>query len=375
MTIQIKATAIEHGGLKTPQLKKNILRNLMISGFALALMPNPTNAVTIKNQSPDMVVRKVAYGHLVARTLHVACYYKLFDTLQKGSKRAEEMVSGTTLKADIVKRMMRVLANHGIVTMDENEGFSLTDQSQLLVTTTPNSLQPAFAKEFDLKRWEAIGNIHKVLDNELNAFEQLNGASYYAYLEGNKDASQLFNNGMKNFSEGEDAQVASADIFKNFKTYCDIGGGTGGLISKVLQHHPEINAILLDLAEAVALCKIPNIEKVFGSFFEKIPPAEVYTIKRVLHNWKDNECITILTNTKTALTDKRKGRILVIEKVLPQKVDGSLLIDSDIVGIALGGRERTLGEFIDLGHKAGLDLEDQIVLSSGISILIFKSAS
>lgn len=72
----------------------------MISGFALALMPNPTNAVTIQNQSPDMVVRKVAYGHLVARTLHVACYYKLFDTLQKGSKRAEEMVSGTTLKAD-----------------------------------------------------------------------------------------------------------------------------------------------------------------------------------------------------------------------------------------------------------------------------------
>ena len=76
-----------------------------------------------------------------------------------------------------------------------------------------------------------------------------------------------------------------------------------------------------------------------------------------------------------ALTDKHKGRILVIEKVLPQKVDGSFLIDSDILGIALGGRERNLGGFIELGRKAGLDLEDQIVLPSGISIMIFKATS
>lgn len=331
--------------------------------------------MTIKDQSPDMNVRKVAYGHLAARVLHVACYYKLFDTLQKGSKHAEDMVSGTDLKADTVKRMMRVLANHGVVTMDENEQFSLPDQSQLLMSAAPNSLQPALAKEFDLKRWQAIGNIHKTLNNELNSFEQLYGQSYYAYLEEDKAASELFNKGMKNFSEREDEQVSKADIFKNFKVYCDVGGGTGGLMSKVLEHHPGIQGILLDLAEAIDLCTLPNVEKIAGSFFEKVPPAEVYTIKRVLHNWKDDGCVTILAHTKAALLDKEKGRILVIEKILPRKVDGSILIDSDIGGLAFGGRERTLGEFIALGRKAELGLEDQILLPSGVSILIFKSAT
>lgn len=369
-----KVRTMESYGLWSARLRKLVLRNLMASGFAFAILSGSGGAVAIRDQSPDVSIRKVAYAHLSARVLHLACYYKLFDSLQGGPKRAEEMVFGTQMKADTVKRMMRTLANHDVVTMDENEQFSLTDQSRLLVSTAPNSLQPAFAKEFDLKRWQAVGNIHLALTSEKGSFEQLFGQSYYDYLEADKDASELFNKGMKNFSEREDEQVAKADAFKGFKTYCDIGGGTGGLISRVLEQHSSIKGVLFDLPEAVAMCPLSNVTKIGGSFFEKVPPAEVYTIKRVLHNWKDDECVAILNNTKMALSDKQKGRILVIEKVLPQKVDGSFLVDSDVVGIALGGRERTLGEFIELGCKAGLDLEDQIALPSGVSILVFKFA-
>lgn len=373
MTMEINVRPMARAGLGSFGIWKVISRNLMTTGFILAAFSSPGGAVKIQDQSPDVSVRKVAYGHLSARVLHIACYYKLFDALQEGPKRAEEIVAGTQLKEDTVKRMMRVLANHGVVTMDEGERFSLNHQSQILVSTAPSSLQSAFAKEFDLKRWQAIGNIHLTLTHEEDSFGQLFGQSYYAYLEDNKDASDLFNKGMKNFSEREDEEVAKMDIFKKFRTYCDIGGGTGGLISRVLGKHPGIQGTLLDLPEAIDLCIVPNITKVAGSFFEKIPQAEIYTIKRVLHNWRDHECVTILTNTKVALSDQQKGRILVIEKVLPRKVDGSFLIDSDIVGMALGGRERTLGEFIDLGRKAGLELEDQIILPSGISIMVFKS--
>lgn len=369
---QIEVRMRDNHGLQNQQLGRSIAKSLMTVGFTFTLSSNPGGAVTIKDQRPDVSIRKVAYGHLSARVLHVACYYKLFDALQGSSKRAEEIVSGTGMKADTVKRMMRVLANHGIVTMDEDGKFSLNDQSRLLVSSAPNSLQPALAKEFDLKRWQAIGNVHKTLDNELDSFKQLYGQSYYAYLGENKEAAELFNKGMKNFSEREDEQVAKAAVFENFKVYCDVGGGTGGLISRILEQHPGMNGILLDLAKAIDLCTLPNVTKISGSFFEKVPPAEVYTIKRVLHNWKDDECITILANTKAALLDKEKGRILVVEKVLPSKVDGSILIDSDVVGLAFGGRERTLGEFIELGRKAELSLEDQILLSAGISILIYK---
>lgn len=329
-------------------------------------------AERIEKQSPSLLVRQVAYGHLAARALHTACYYKLFDALKGGPKLAEEMVVDTKNSASTVKRLMRVLANHNIVVMDEKERFSLNQNSQILVSTAPNSLQQAFAKEFDLKRWEALGNINLAMTQDVIPFDQMFSQSWYQYLEGNSEASDLFNKGMKNFSEQEDEQVSKTFSFKNFKVYCDIGGGTGGLLSLVLSQNPHMRGILFDLPDAVKGCTLPDVAKVGGNFFESVPSADIYTVKRVLHNWKDKECIKILTNTAKALSNKIKGRILVLEKVLPQQVDGSFLIDSDIIGMALGGRERTLGEFIKIGQGADLELEDVTILPSGISIMIFK---
>lgn len=318
-------------------------------------------------------IRKVGYGHLGARALHIAAYYKLFDTLEKGPKKAEQMVPRD--QSDAVKRLMRVLANHEIVGMDDQERFSLNNESRLLVSTQKGSLQPAMAKEFNLKRWEAIGNIHLLMEKDVSSFEQLFNESYYAYLAGNKEASEAFNQGMKNFSETEDAEVSGAFPFQDFKTYCDIGGGTGGLIMQILDKSPKLNASLLELQETLAQCKEPKFALAPGSFFraESIPSSEIYTVKRVLHNWKDPESVEILTNIRTKLSDLEKGRILVIERVVPITPDGTYLGDSDVIGMALGGRERTLEEFKNLGHKAGLELEKTLLLKTGVSILVFKS--
>jgi hypothetical protein len=349
---------------------------VVLTGFIVAL--SLVNCVSLKaakhieKQNTRLLVRQVAYGHLAARVLHTACYYKLFDTLQDGPKLAEEMVVNTQQSVSTVKRLMRVLANHKVVDMDEKGRFSLNQNSEMLVSTAPNSLQQAFAKEFDLRRWESLGKIHLAMNEDVIPFEQVFHQAWYEYLEGNAEASTLFNKGMKNFSEQEDEQASQISIFKNFKVYCDIGGGTGGLLSQVLHKNPHMKGILFDLPEAVKECTLPNVVKAGGNFFESVPSADIYTVKRVLHNWKDEECIKILTNIAKALSNKTDGRILVLEKVLPQQVDGSFLIDSDIIGLALGGRERTLGEFIKIGQGANLELEDAMILPSGISIMFFK---
>lgn len=319
-------------------------------------------------------IRKVGYGHLGARALHVAAYFKLFDTLQDGPKTAAEM-STPEQSADAVKRLMRTLANHQLVLMDENERFSLNDESRLLVSTADDSLQPAMAKEFDLNRWQAIGNIHQLLDKDIPAHEQVFGKSYYEYLTTNSEASQNFHKGMKNFSESEDTGVAEADLFKTHSNYCDIGGGTGGLVAKVLANNPKLKGILFDLPETISQSRVTHIKLAAGSFFngETIPGADVYTVKRVLHNWKDPESVLILKNIRAKLSDLQKGRVLVIERVVPVTPDGSYLGDSDIIGMALGGKERTLAEFIEIGRQAGLELEEQRMLNTGVSILVFRS--
>ena len=33
-----------------------------------------------------------------------------------------------------------------------------------------------------------------------------------------------------------------------------------------------------------------------GSFFDSLPPSDLYTMCHVLHNWSDEECVSILNN-------------------------------------------------------------------------------
>jgi hypothetical protein len=49
--------------------------------------------------------------------------------------------------------------------------------------------------------------------------------------------------------------------------------------------------------------------------FEAIPTADAYTLKMILHDWNDDECVAILSNIRRAAP--RNARVFVIEHVVP----------------------------------------------------------
>lgn len=354
----------------------NKLTQAALSGMAITAsslsLASPCHAEALSPNEVEGKVKSVGYGHLAARALHIAGYYKLFDPLEGGPKTASQIAEIKGLEPSAVKRLLRILANHEILNMDGKGNFALNDASKLLVSTAQGSLQPAMAKEFDLKRWNAIGNIHIALETDIIPFNGINQQSFYEYLESNQAAGELFNAGMKNFSKLEDEVVAQSFNFSDYKSYCDVGGGSGSLISQVSHHHSTPEIILFDLDGPIDQTNLENITKIKGSFFDKIPEAELFTLKRVLHNWDDENSIKILSNVRDAVSNRDKGRILVIDKVLKQIPDGSLLEDTDMLGLALGGQERTLEEFKNLGEKANLTFEKVIPTPAGVSILVFK---
>lgn len=370
MLLEIKENTINTSCKAAMNIKKGAMTTALLMG--LSLTPAVPTIASEFTQDSREEIRKLAYGHLPARALHVSCFYKLFDDLQSGPKLAEEIAQEHKLHADPVRRLMHVLANHGIIAMDDKNRFSLTDRSKILVSSVTGSFQPALAKEFDHRRWNSLGHINIALEQDKIPFEALYNETFYEYAERDRVAGELFNAGMKNFSEREDAEVSTNFNFSQFRSYCDIGGGTGGLIDQVIKMHPTVRSILFDLEGAVNKCSLPNVTKVSGSFFDKVPAAEVYTVKRVLHNWNDADCIKILSNIKASLIQSVNARVLVIERVILRKFDGSFLVDGDLIGMALGGVERSLGEFIKLGKATGLELEEQTMLPSGVSVMTFK---
>ncbi len=365
---------------QTPTLKSQLKRITLTAALMLGTMTFAVTASqTLNAEVPD--IRTLAYGHILARSLHAVAYFKVADALQEGPKSTETLAQELNLKEDPLKRILRVLANHNILEMTKKGIFSLPSHSRSLISTEKGSLQPAFAKEFDQRRWSSIGHLEIPLKTGKSSFNELYGEGFYEYLEHDSEAAELFNKGMKNFSDREDEEVGPLLPLGSSRIHCDVGGGAGGLVSQILMAHPHLEkGILTDLKDAVQRAKEQyggrfegRFEGTPGNFFVKLPSADTYSIKRVFHNWSDEECVAIFQTCLKAMNDKSLGRIFIIEKVIPEILDGSLLIDADLLGLTLGGgAERTLAEFIKIGQEAGFTFEDEIKTKSGVSILSFK---
>jgi hypothetical protein len=103
----------------------------------------------------------------------------------------------------------------------------------------------------------------------------------------------------------------------------------------------------------------PRCEVAVGDFFTAVPSgSDVVLLKSILHDWDDERAATILGHCRRALPEE--GRLLVVEPVLPDAVDGTILpvmYLSDLnMMVNLGGQERTRAEFETLLGDSGFAL-------------------
>lgn len=326
------------------------------------------------------VLKEMAYGHILARSIHEITYFKVADDID-GATSLETIAHKRNLDKNALARVINVLLNHGIFAKNHQGFLQHTSLSMPLKSGGEKSLQAAFAKEHDVRRWSALGRMDIALTQGKSPFHTLYGEGFYDYLEHDKAAADLFNAGMSGFSEQEAHVIAQEFDCTPFQDIYDIGGGNGGLLREILARNPKAKGHLFDLKDAVASAPLLQ-EPLFkdrafghvGDFFKSIPQGgDLYIVKRVLHNWDDEHSLTILQNAQQALGSNKNARVIVIEKILPKNPDGSLLVDTDLIGLAFGdGRERTEEEFKALGKQAGLVLERIVPTSSGVSVMVFK---
>lgn len=200
----------------------------------------------------------------------------------------------------------------------------------------------------------------------------------FEYLERHPEDLKVFSEAMTNVSMTENPAIAAAYKFSALRTVVDVGGGNGSLLRAILEANPKLRGVHFDQPLVSARARedvhltaqsVTNrCEFEAGSFFEAVPKGgDAYTIKRVLHDWSDEEAVKILGNCRDAMNPK--GKVLVIESVIqPGNVPdrGKLL---DIQMFAIGGRERTKQDFAALFKAAGLRLARVIRTNCPLSIV------
>ena len=161
----------------------------------------------------------------------------------------------------------------------------------------------------------------------------------------------------------------------------DVGGASGNLLGHVLAKHPRPKGVLFDLPQAMtdaparlrALGVEDRVTIQAGSAFEAVPPgADAYILSHVIHDWNEDQCLTILRNCRAAMTPT--SRLLIIELVL-REGNAPGFGSADMVMMTLtGGAERTAREFESLLARAGLTMTRVIPTTTSASIVEAQSA-
>ena len=157
----------------------------------------------------------------------------------------------------------------------------------------------------------------------------------------------------------EPPAVAAAYDFSMFTTVVDVGGASGNMLAAILARHPEPQGLLFDRPHVVV-----DAERLFedngvsdrvtveaGDFFRSVPSGgDAYILSHILHDWNDDQCLTILGHCRKAM--KPDGRLLIVEMVLPPgDVPHPGKILDMVMLVLIGGQERTETEYARLLDK------------------------
>ncbi|MED6208509.1 hypothetical protein PIB30_045729 [Stylosanthes scabra] len=190
-------------------------------------------------------------------------------------------------------------------------------------------------------------------------FNRAHGMHVFEYAKIDDRFNNVFNKAMHNSSTILMKKILDVyNGFDNINKLVDVGGGVGANIKLITSKHPRIHGINFDLPHVID-CVSPydGVEYVGGDMFESVPDGDAIFMKRILHDWGNEECLKILRNCFKAIPND--GKVIVVETSLPIVPEATSLAKNafkyDIVMMTQmpGGIERTKQDFMDLANGSG----------------------
>jgi O-methyltransferase domain len=323
---------------------------------------------------PEAQIVEMVMAQFVSRLTHLTAKLKLPDYLAEGPKTAEELATLTATHAPSLYRVMRTLASLGLFTEDPSHRFALQPLGAALKSGTPSYATALIMGGEMVAR--SLDNMLYSVQTGKTGFQNSFGVPLFDWLGGHPAEASLFNQTMVGIHGMEPPAVAAAYDFSVFKTIADVGGSTGNLLTTILARHPALRGILFDLPHVVRNAPAliaqrgltDRIQIETGSFFDRVPAgADAYILSHVIHDWNEEQCLTILGHCRRAMSG---GRLLLVEMVLP---DGDTPHPGKILDmvmlIAPGGEERTAAQYAALLDKAGFRLTRVVPTASPVSIV------
>ncbi|MFC0435411.1 methyltransferase [Kutzneria buriramensis] len=314
-------------------------------------------------ERPSLV--HMAAGYMHAKTLYVTVELGIAEALAAGPRACADIAKETGTDPGALRKLLRSLVGLGLATQLDTETYELTEEGGQLCADRPDSMRDAVLLSAAPELWRAWGDLATIVRTGEPSRQPVTGWTPLEWLlqdpEGSVKMHRLGGDQTRALAPG----IAEACDVARFGTVADIGGGDGTLIAGILTATPGLHGILYDLPTAVATAPptltaagvADRCDVLGGDFFTSVPSgADAYVLKYIVHDWNDDQVITILGHCRAVIPDS--GRLFIVETVMPPIMTaGHPWADDDLgVLVGCGGAERTEDEYRVLFAAAGFTL-------------------
>ncbi|KAK9098043.1 hypothetical protein Syun_025088 [Stephania yunnanensis] len=344
--------------------------------------PNNNNNNIEREEDKDFLfAEQLAYGALVPMVMRAVIKLNVFEIMSRAPTTylsaleiASQLPNNKNPDAHIVlDRLLRLLASHSVLTciIKENDinniggeverFYGLTQVSKYFIKNEEGASLCSsllFANDkISLETWYYFDDT--VLNPDFSAFTKAYGMDAYEYGAKHPEMNELLNRSMS-----DDTAIIMKKILENYKGFeglkvlVDVGGGVGTNSNIIVSKFPTIRGINFDLPHVIETApSYPGVEHVGGDMFVSIPKGDAIFMKWVLHNWSDEQCLTLLKKCYEALPDE--GKVIVVETIVPAVPNPNnatrLSYTYDLMMMAFSSKvkERTEEEFEALAKKSG----------------------
>ncbi len=312
-----------------------------------------------------------------AQVIHTAVTLGIPDRFGAGATSGADVAHAAGTHPRATFRLLRAMAALGLLTDLGAGRFELTESGRLLRADSPNSLA-ALARHWGTRTWAALAHLPETV--RTGAAWAHGGRAGFLSMAQRPEEAAVLNRSMVEQTLQVAEAIAQAYDFSAFRRVIDLGGGYGALISVLLRAYPHLEGSSADLAymepEATAFLRASGVweraQFIATDFFEAVPGgADCYLLKYIIHDWDDDDCLTILRNVRSATAG---AVVLIIERIVPERIEPVREHAHVVVGdinmlVATGGVERTEKEYRRLLESAGFELNRIVPTRSDFRLL------
>ncbi len=312
--------------------------------------------------SPDRVL-DLLEAFRRSKTMFAAVSLGVFDRLEKGSSSAASLAAELGCDTAAMTTLLDSCVALGLLQRNESDYSNTPEASAYLCSSSPRRMT-GYVNYSNRVMWSMWANLEDAIREGTHRWKQTYGTDgpIFSNFFKTPEAMNEFLMGMHGFGMITSPHVVQNFDLTRFKHMCDLGGATGHLVIAACRRYPNLKATVFDLPHALGLAKqmvvdyglADRIAVVGGDFFEDpLPPADLYSLGRIVHDWSEDKIALLLRRIYEALP--ANGGLLIGEKIIEEDRSGPrwALMQSLNMLVVTEGTERTLSQYEQLLKRAG----------------------